>query len=164
MINQMENKLAFAIVSFHKIYIKGLGGLLKTFGHSVPLECSNGNELIELLATHDLPDMAVIDFENTWRDELINIAYLKQHYPSIKIISVYTEYDEAKTTELIHNGIHGYMSKAEDTHMIKIALQTIMQGAFYYPTISRDPFYPHPNRGLSKLEIRLMQIFSKLFS
>lgn len=84
----MINKSTFsiAIADNHQLVRQTLIHILTSFGYHVIMEAENGKSLIEKLEAGELPHICIIDIRMPLLDGYETTEYIKQNWPSIKVL------------------------------------------------------------------------------
>jgi DNA-binding NarL/FixJ family response regulator len=75
-----------AIADDHAMLRRTIRVLLESHQYLVVAEAANGSELIEKIDPAALPDICIIDLNMPVVDGLTATAYIKKHWPSIKVL------------------------------------------------------------------------------
>jgi len=126
---------------------------------------ANSSEIVELLSRHAC-DMLITDFAmpgGKCNDGLRMLAYLRTHYPELKII-VFTGFDGAAlTTKLLKLGIRAIVSKSDDVRHLTSALYAVHANAEYLsPHVSAAAGEKRIGRrhlGLTKSEVEVLRLY-----
>jgi len=124
--------IKIAIVDDHPLLIKGLLAMLQ---HSEDIEIvatyNNGRELLNGLK-HIHPDVLLLDIQmpGTPGDEITSIV--KRTYPDIMILALTNMEHEYYIKAMLNNGVHGYVLKSSDEHILLEAIRALSRGAEYF--------------------------------
>lgn len=121
-----------AIADDQVLFLKGLRLLIRSFDDvELIIEATNGQELIEAIATNQ-PDVILMDLRMPVMDGLEATEKIKALYPDIKIILL-TMYDEERLiNHMMKVGANGYLLKNEEPHILKEAIQAVVEKEFYF--------------------------------
>src|SRR4051794_34786498 len=107
----MENSIKVALADDHALVRKGLAELVVKLGYSVHFECNNGNDLIDKLDTNNLPDIVLMDIIMPEMDGYETTLWLKNNYPSVKVLAVTMSESDNAIIRMLKNGAKGYIDK-----------------------------------------------------
>jgi DNA-binding NarL/FixJ family response regulator len=94
-------------------------------------EANNGKELIEKLKKH-IPELVLLDLDMPIMNGFETTAYLKQHYPNIKIIILTGHHEDTIIRKAIKQGAHGFLNKNTNIQAIKLAIEAVMSNGYYF--------------------------------
>lgn len=125
-------KITIAMADDHSMLRKGLLKLLVAIGNfEVLFDVDNGNEVIEHLKNHRIPDVLILDVNMAGRDGLQTAQWVNQHYPQVKILALSMFNDEATILKMIQAGARGYITKNNDPEKLKEAIDTLYHKGIY---------------------------------
>jgi len=124
---QMINKPNFpiAIADNHPLIRQILIHILISFGYNVIIEAENGKSLIEKLEAGELPDICVIDLKMPFLDGYKATEYIKQKWPSIKVLIFSLDSDIRNRQKAFACGADAFISKLDSTELLKGALKKL---------------------------------------
>ena len=126
------DKIKLAIADDHKIFRNGLKATLEDCGDfDLMLEASNGKQLIAMLATA-VPDVILMDIKMPELDGIQTTAYVKQHYPSVKILALSMFNEDKYIVDMMKAGASGYLLKNAEPEEIIEAIATVYQRDYYF--------------------------------
>lgn len=111
----------------------GIASLLRSRGHEVVAEASNGREALEKVAMVS-PDLILMDIRMPVMDGLEATRLIKARYPSLKIVMLTVSDEEQDLFEAIKSGAHGYLLKDLEAAQFFEALEAIEKGQAVLPT------------------------------
>ncbi|WP_114779555.1 response regulator [Botryobacter ruber] len=115
----------------HQIIRDGIKALLSNDPSiAVVGEASNGNELIDLLAV-TVPDVVLLDINMPERDGFETARYLKENFPSIKVLVLSMLDSDSCVNKIISSGADGYMLKNAGKEELRCAIQLVASGTPY---------------------------------
>jgi DNA-binding NarL/FixJ family response regulator len=124
--------LKFILVDDNHEFRQGLKALLETeFSAKVIAEASNGKEFLEL-SNHRLADIIIMDLMMPEKDGIAATKPFIWKSPYAKVIAVTMHNDNAYLQQLIEAGFKGCIFKNNIFTEIKIAVETVMSGQFYF--------------------------------
>ena len=126
----MERKAV--LVDDHALLRNGLAGLVKELGYQVLFEADTGKEFTEKLKKEDLPDIVLLDINMPRMDGYDTAAWIKRHYPDIRILALSMYDDENAIIRMLKNGAGGYILKDTEPAELKKAMDAVCSKGFYY--------------------------------
>lgn len=94
-------------------------------------EAQNGKAFIENISSGATPDIALIDLEMPGMNGMELTAYLRDHFPAIKIIVVSAYNYERYIVKLIESGASAFLSKTVNPTTLFEAVRHTWQYGFY---------------------------------
>ena len=132
-------KASIALADDHAQFRNGLANLLKELDYDVLFEADNGQLFIEKLKINPVPDIALMDINMPVTDGYETTLYLKQHYPSIKVLALSMYDEENAIIRMIRNGAKGYILKDCEPKELEDALNALLLEGFYYADSVAEP-------------------------
>jgi DNA-binding NarL/FixJ family response regulator len=123
------NGINIVVLDYHDLYLVGFVAFLQLIGFNVTGKARKGTELLNLLGTNELPDIAIINYKTT-QPQTLNVAKLvRDKYPNVKIV-INTQYlSLSLLNELNKVGIDGLILKTEySKQQIIEVLQAVYNG------------------------------------
>jgi DNA-binding NarL/FixJ family response regulator len=121
-------QIRIAIADDHPMVIKGLENMLSTYPHiAIAGTYLNGVLLMEGLQ-HQTPDVLLLDIQLPGKngDELAPLILKK--YPTIRILTL-TNFDSTlHASNMLRQGVHGYLLKNADETVLIQAIETVYRG------------------------------------
>jgi DNA-binding NarL/FixJ family response regulator len=122
-----------ALADDHILLRNGLAGLINGFdGYTVLFEANNGQDLMNTLDAHSLPDLVLLDINMPVKDGFETALWLKQNHPDIKVLALSMYDNEPSIIKMLRNGAKGYLLKDTAPKEFKTALDAVMSKGFYY--------------------------------
>lgn len=132
----------------------------------------HGKDLLHKLAEDANIDVILMDIQMPEMDGISATAYIRTHYPTIKIIMLTVLDDENHIFQAIQAGANGYILKDEPPQKLMDGIQEIMEGgapmsagiALKALRLLRDPLpvsapeLPEESVELSKRELDVLQL------
>lgn len=152
------------IVDDHPVFRKGLAALLRSEGHDVVAEASDGLEAIALVE-EELPDLVLMDLSMPSRDGFEATAHITARHPDTKVVVITLFDDEASVVRALQAGASGYVSKQADPEQITGAVDAALRGAMWLgagvarPPLSRQAAGALP--GLTPRELVIADLVSR---
>ena len=107
------------IVDDHPVFRKGLAALLRSDGHDVVAEASDGVEAIALVE-QERPDLVLMDLSMPIRDGFEATAQITARHPDTRVVVITLFDDEASVVRALQAGASGYVSKQADPDQINV--------------------------------------------
>ncbi|MDP6452842.1 MAG: response regulator transcription factor [SAR202 cluster bacterium] len=111
----------------------GVASLLRSQGHEVAGEASNGQEALDMVAEVN-PDLILMDIRMPVMGGLEATRAIKARYPDTKIVMLTVSDDENDLFESVKSGAHGYLLKDLEAAEFFEALDAIQRGEGVVPT------------------------------
>ena len=160
------NDCRIIIVDDHTLFRNGLKILLNSLGnYKVTGEASNGQEFLELIEQHDIPDIVLLDIDMPVMDGVEAAHIAMQKYPDLKIITLSMYGEEDYYYKMVDAGVKGFLLKNSEMSEVRDALETVKDGGNYFSTellqtlvnsLRTSKKYAEPNNGLSDREIEIL--------
>lgn len=129
-----NKKITIAMADDHAMLRKGLLRLLASIGnYEVLFDVDNGNEVIEHLKNHRIPDVLILDVNMAGRDGHQTAQWINQHYPQVKMLALSMFNDESTILRMIQAGAKGYITKNNDPEKLKEAIDILSHKGVYLP-------------------------------
>ena len=126
----MKGKIA--LVDDHVLLRNGLANLLEDLGYEVVFQADNGKHFIELLNTHELPQLVLMDINMPLMNGYETTLWVKQNHSSIHVLVLSMLDDEDSVIRMIRNGAKGYVLKDCEPDELKTAIHSILHKGFYH--------------------------------
>jgi DNA-binding NarL/FixJ family response regulator len=166
--------MTIALVDDHKILLKQTTSLLKTSGYNVAFTANDGDEIVELLSNaKQLPSVIFVDVNMPKMDGVMLTNIITTSYPTIAVIALSMYTDDVVVKDMFASGARGYISKSNFQKNFKEAIETVLNGDFYFDITIEEALKPLLQRayelrqgrnaafyGLSKNDIVFLQLFS----
>jgi DNA-binding NarL/FixJ family response regulator len=122
-----------AIVDDHTMFRKGLIALISLFPqYKVVFDAANGEDLIRQMPSKPLPDILLLDVAMPGMDGYATAAWVRDNYPTVKILALSTMDAETAIIRMIKNGAKGYLLKDADPVELKRAFDEVLSLGYYY--------------------------------
>ncbi len=120
------------LVDDHQLFREGLKNLVNGFlDFEVVLEASDGLDLINKIDPQHVPDIALLDINMKPMDGFKTAQWLKQNYPTIKIMALSMYDNENAIIRMLRNGARGYLLKDIKKQELYEALSTLQLKGYY---------------------------------
>ncbi|MCW3116297.1 MAG: DNA-binding response regulator [Chitinophagaceae bacterium] len=129
-----NHKISLAFADDHIMLRKGLIKLILLYDcYESLFDVDNGNQVIEELRKHKIPDILVLDVNMADKDGIETAEWVSTHYPQIKILALSMSSDETTIIKMIQAGAKGYITKNSDPEKLKEAIDSLYEKGFYLP-------------------------------
>jgi two-component system invasion response regulator UvrY len=140
-------KAAIALVDDHVLMRNGLATLLQDLGYTVAFEASNGQQFIQKIGAHALPQVVLMDINMPVMDGFATTQWIKQHHPSVKVLALSMLDDEAAVVKMIRKGAKGFILKDCEPDELEAAIQSVLQKDFYLSEVATGKLVQALSRG-----------------
>ncbi|RXK17328.1 response regulator transcription factor [Macrococcus sp. DPC7161] len=155
------------LVDDHHIVRQGMKFLLSTQPqYEVVEDFSNGQQLIDYLkTTQDYPEVIVMDLVMPEMNGIETTAYIKTHYPDIKVLILSSFVDEVHVLGVLHAGADGFEIKDSEPDVLIETINRVYNGEkVFHPHVmkvkNQAGTLPHLENPLSKREIEVLREMS----
>jgi DNA-binding NarL/FixJ family response regulator len=125
-------QIRIAIVDDHTLFRNGVASLMREFDDlQVLFEADNGQHLQQMITTHPLPQVVLMDINMPVMDGYVSTTWLKNNYPQIKVLALSMYEDDKAVINMIKCGACGYLLKESSPKEVHEAIQTIVQKGVY---------------------------------
>ena len=129
-------KIKIALADDHQLFRSGLRAMLKDLeDFEIIYEADNGRELLDKISGKLKPDVILLDIKMPEINGFETVVFIKEHYPSIKIIVLSMFSDEASVMKMVKEGVEGYLLKDANKQEFIDALRTVSDNEVYYSTV-----------------------------
>lgn len=119
-----------ALVDDHPMFRDAAKLILTSQGFDIILEAANGKELIDQLPTiPQLPEIFLLDIDMPVMNGYDTARYLREHYPSAKIVAFGLFLTKTKETRMFESGADRLLRKESSHHQWKKELLDIYRNA-----------------------------------
>ncbi len=123
----------------HPLFIEGLSMMLR---REPDFElcgiANNGREVLEMLPTTN-PDLILLDINMPKMNGLETIKYIKQSYPSVKIVMLSGYFDDAIIKEAKLKGANGYLLKSSQQDELIQTIKMVNSGSVFATPHHEEP-------------------------
>jgi len=122
------------VVDDHILLSQAIGSLVEKFDKfNVLYLCKNGQELItKFKSPKNIPDIVLMDVKMPIMNGIETTAYLKDHYPSVKVLALSIEEDESTVLKMLRAGAKGYVMKDVKKSELENALLEVHKNGYYH--------------------------------
>ena len=151
------SKHTVAIVDDHLLFAQSLKGLINTFeDFQVLHHALNGKIFIDTLKVKsNVSEIVLMDLNMPIMDGLETTLFLKENYPSIKVLALSMDDEENSILKIIRNGAKGYLLKDIHPDILKEALYCLIKEGYYHSKRVSDTLV-HALHPSNKKEIKLL--------
>jgi len=133
--NRALSKIKIAIVDDHTLFRKGIIQLItladsKQYYH-ISFEACDGIEMIKKIKVETLPDVILVDINMPNMNGFDTVKWLKQHYPSIRILVLSMSASQESIINILRLGANGYLSKNIEPEELHRALISVHEKGVY---------------------------------
>ncbi len=129
-----SQKIQVALADDHKLVRSSMAKLVSSFSNcSILFDAENGEEVMEKLKNHIIPDILLLDISMPLMDGFETCLWATKNYPQVRIIALTMNTDERSIVKMMRNGAKGFLSKNTEAAELKKAIETVMEKNFYLP-------------------------------
>lgn len=129
-----QNKISIALADDHSMLRKGLIKLLLMNKNLESIfDVDSGNEVMEALKNHKIPDVLILDVNMTGKDGIETAQWVSKNFPQVKILALSMSSDEHTILKMIQAGAKGYVTKNCEPEKLVDAIETIYKSGVYLP-------------------------------
>lgn len=126
--------LQIVLVDDHRLFRSGIASLINKFPeYKILFEAGDGEELMRKLTPKLQPDIILLDINMPKKDGIATAKWVRDTYPSIKIIVLSMFEDADKVLQMVKLGVKGYILKDAEPVEFEMALKKVSEGEVYYP-------------------------------
>jgi two-component system invasion response regulator UvrY len=154
--------IRIALADDHVLIRKGLAELIGTFdNYSILFQVSNGQDFVDQIDLHNLPDIAMLDVHMPKKDGFQTAAWLQEHYPDVRILALSMYDEEWAIIRMLRNGARGYIFKDAEPKELKQALDSIVANGYHYSELITGHLIHNINQADSEKGARASTGFSE---
>jgi DNA-binding NarL/FixJ family response regulator len=125
-------KIRIAIVDDHTLFRNGVAALMREFDDLLVLfEADNGQQMQQMITQHALPEVILMDINMPVLDGYDATTWLKQNYPTVKVLALSMFEDDKAVIRMIKCGACGYLLKESSPKEVHQAIQVIAEKGMY---------------------------------
>lgn len=123
------------IVDDHMLIAKAITSIINDFdGFQVLYEVENGKRLTEKFKSEqNIPDIVLLDISMPVMDGYETAEWLQKNHPSVKVMALTMNGDEASLVKIIRNGAKGYLQKNIHPMELHNGLTRLAETGYYFP-------------------------------
>jgi DNA-binding NarL/FixJ family response regulator len=115
------------------MFRKGLAALINLFpGYRVGFDAGGGEECMTALSAGNVPQILLMDIAMPQPDGYVVTAWMRDHYPDVRILALSTMDSEKAIIRMVKNGARGYILKDADPAELRKAFDEVMALGYYY--------------------------------
>ena len=123
----------------HPLFIEGLSMMLRREpDFELCGVANNGREVLEMLPTTK-PDLILLDINMPKMNGLETIKYIKQSFPSVKIVMLSGYFDDAIIKEAKLKGANGYLLKSSQQDELIQTIKMVYSGSAFTTPHHEEP-------------------------
>ncbi len=127
-----QKSISVIIADDHKMFREGLSSLLKDFEQiKIIASVANGEEVLKLLETNAV-DLVITDINMPVMDGMKLSKEIKKMYPNTNILALTMHNESGIISNMIKNGITGYILKDTGKEELLKAITTVSTGETYF--------------------------------
>jgi len=132
------DKILIAIVDDHTLFRDGVASLMAEFDElQVVFEAENGQHMQQMLTTHPLPNVILMDINMPVMDGYLATKWVKENYPQVKVLALSMFEEDKAVIRMIKSGAGGYILKESKPRELLFAIKTINEkGVFVNEMVS----------------------------
>lgn len=125
-------KITIGLVDDHDLFRKSLRLMVQSFvGFEVVVDAQNGKALQDRLSSVTIPQIMLIDVEMPVMNGRETALWLRQTYPTVKLVALSMNDQEAIVLEMIRAGCCSYLLKDISPEELERALNEVHYKNFY---------------------------------
>ncbi len=125
-------KINIAIVDDHTLFRQGLKSLLNESDKiNVIFDAENGQDMIQKLGRHPLPEVILMDITMPLMDGYESTKWLKDNHPEVKVLALSMFEEDKPIIGMLKSGAGGYMLKQSKAADLIDAITGIARHSFY---------------------------------
>ncbi|MGJ8667138.1 MAG: response regulator transcription factor [Patiriisocius sp.] len=130
----ISKDIKVSIVDDHQLFASSLSQLIQSFdGFEVLFIAENGKSLQEkLLLSSEIPNLVLLDMNMPVMNGPETMQWLHKNHPSIKVLALSMEDEEAIILNMLRKGANGYLLKDIHPEELQIAMTQVMEKGFYH--------------------------------
>lgn len=132
-------KIKIMLADDHPLFIEGLAMMLRREpSFEICGIANNGREVLEMLPQTN-PDLILLDINMPKMNGLETIKYIKQSYPTVKIVMLSGYFDDAIIKEAKIKGANGYLLKSSQKDELIQTIKLVNSGAVFATPQHEEP-------------------------
>lgn len=136
--------IRIAIADDHNLYRQALVKQIDTWHNcKVTHQAANGAEIVQMLRCEHLPDLLITDLAMPEMNGYELIRWVKETFPSIKIMVVSMYDSQEMLWQVIACGADAFVSKTTEGSQFQTAINEIMQTGYFFSDRMAAQFIRH---------------------
>jgi two-component system invasion response regulator UvrY len=131
----VNHHIRIGIVDANNLFRKGLAQLFvqneRRHNYRMVFDAADGKEMMTSVQTHVLPDIILMDIIMPDADGFEMVKWIRQTYPSIRILILSTDTRQSSIVRVLRSGAHGYLSKDISLDELFKAITTLREKGHY---------------------------------
>lgn len=116
----------------HPLILAALRSMVERIeGVSVVAEARDGRSAVDLARMHR-PELAIVDISMSGLDGIEATAQIRTSSPSTRVLVLSSHTSEDRVHRSFRAGASGYLTKGAGPEEIRIAIEAVMRGEFYF--------------------------------
>jgi DNA-binding NarL/FixJ family response regulator len=163
-----NNEIRIAVVDDHTLFRQGISSLLSENEEiKIVFDAANGAVMKEKITKHPLPHVVLMDITMPLVNGYEATRWLKQNYPSVKVLALSMFEDDAPIIKMLKCGAGGYILKESNASDLMYAIKTIAGHDYFLNdlvsgkllrSIQDEVKTPDPVADLTANEIRFLEL------
>lgn len=134
-----NEKIRIMLADDHPLFIEGLSMMLRREpDFELCGVANNGREVLEMLPTTK-PDLILLDINMPKMNGLETIKYIKQSFPTVKIVMLSGYFDDAIIKEAKLKGANGYLLKSSQQDELIQTIKMVNSGSAFSTPHHEEP-------------------------
>lgn len=134
-----NEKIRIMLADDHPLFIEGLSMMLRREpDFELCGVANNGREVLEMLPSTK-PDLILLDINMPKMNGLETIKYIKQSFPSVKIVMLSGYFDDAIIKEAKLKGANGYLLKSSQQDELIQTIKMVNAGSAFSTPHHEEP-------------------------
>jgi DNA-binding NarL/FixJ family response regulator len=130
---EIHKTIKVMIVDDHKMFLDGLSSLLKEYTNvTIRERAYNGDEALSKLAIDSDIDVLILDISMPGITGVELCKTVKFQYPKINMLALSMHSDSKTISEIVKNGVRGYILKNTGKEELIEAITTVASGENFY--------------------------------
>lgn len=131
---EMQDAIKIAVVDDETLIVQLLDDYFrKTDAIDVVMKAGNGRELIEQLEqTNEHPEIILLDLRMKEMDGVETTAYVREHYPEIRIIVMSSHYMPSFMGYMLKTGVNAFIPKEISPDFLTNVIRSVKQFGYYF--------------------------------
>lgn len=125
------DKLRVLVADDHPLMLAGIRGALeRERDFEVVGEATSGAQVLPLVG-HTSADLVLLDLRLPDVDGLTCLSWIREHYPSVKVIMLSVCTEQSQVTSALEHGASAYIVKSIDPGDLAAAIRHTLSGSFF---------------------------------
>ena len=154
-----KRPINICIVDDHQLFLSSLKGLVSSLPNFNVLDgFSDGDEIVAYLeAKNKMPDIVLLDVQMKRMGGIETCGWLRENFPSIKVLALSMEEDEDKVLGMLRAGAKGYLLKDIHPEILQHAINEVYLNGFYYTEEVTKTLLKSSDPGTNKTGVTLKE-------